>query len=89
MVGCGNRDRVNPRAELVKQFAVVEVFLRFFVLLRLGVQALCINVANRDNSPVVGRVLRVTSSFTADTDAGNVQRVVRPDSTCPAMPALG
>ena len=86
----GRRDDhgIQPRAQLVEQLAEVVVLLGLLVLLGLGVQPLLVDVAERDDPAVVGRLVRVAAPLAAHPDAGDVQGLVRPDAPRPAPTPL-
>ena len=89
MVGRRDDDGVDLGIELMQQLAIVVVLLGFLVLRGHRVQALLVDVAHRHDPAVTRRLLGVALAFAADADAGDIQRLVRPDTPGPAPAALG
>ena len=91
MVMVGRRDDhgVDGRPELIQQLSIIEEPLGFLELRGLRIEPLLIDVAHAHDPPVMTGLLAVAAALTPDPDASDVQHLVRPHPTGPAMPALG
>ena len=89
MVGRGDDHGVDLRALLLEQPAIVGVALGVLELLEVLSGPLLIDVADRDDLAEVRHVLGVALPLASHADAGEVQHLVGPDATRPAMPAIG
>ena len=77
VVGNGNSDRIDGRAQFVKHFSKIAVEFGLRELLRFGLEMPFIHIAKGDKiAAAAGGVIRVAVAFACHADAGAVDAVV-------------